>query len=439
MHEIDDMEIILSIIYSALFIFLIYRLPFFRIKEVSVHLVAGLFALKILAAVTITLIYTHYYENIIEADIYKYYIDGKVLFSSIGESFTDYLSMLTGINSGSPHLDKYYLQMDFWSKSYDYGLINDNRTMIRFNALLSIFSFGYFHVHNVFIAFLSFSGLFAVFKTFYPYFRQKIYGLIFSVFLVPSVLFWASGMLKESLFIFGFGFLIYSISRLPDKKYSHSILIVILLYFLFLIKFYILLAALPGLLCTVILFSFKRLHPALTVLTVHIIIFAVFFNFHRIFPDYNLPLITSTKQHDFIEMINRIEDAGSRIELPVLKPDFFSFLANSPNALYNSLMRPHIFEIHSPIAAPAAIENLFILIAGIFTVIFSKSQSEKSFPWLWFCISFVFILFILCGLTTPVLGALVRYKTPALPFLFIIFLTFIDLKRIQDITGWKKQ
>jgi hypothetical protein len=95
---------------------------------------------------------------------------------------------------------------------------------------------------------------------------------------------------------------------------------------------------------------------------------------------------------------------------------------------------------------PSALENLLIVIILILTIIFYKKPDIKNFTWFWFCLSFVFILFILCGLTTPVLGALVRYRTPALPFLFILFLTFIDLNRINILLSkiitpfvkWKK-
>ena len=39
-------------------------------------------------------------------------------------------------------------------------------------------------------------------------------------------------------------------------------------------------------------------------------------------------------------------------------------------------------------------------------------------------------LFAIIGITTPITGALVRYKVPALPFLVIGILTFIDPKKL---------
>jgi hypothetical protein len=42
-----------------------------------------------------------------------------------------------------------------------------------------------------------------------------------------------------------------------------------------------------------------------------------------------------------------------------------------------------------------------------------------------FCITFVVVLFVLSGIATPVVGALVRYKVPALPFLVIALLLVV--------------
>jgi len=49
---------------------------------------------------------------------------------------------------------------------------------------------------------------------------------------------------------------------------------------------------------------------------------------------------------------------------------------------------------------------------------------------MFFCAGFVLILFILTGIATPVMGAIVRYKVPALPFLLIVFLLIIDKDKL---------
>jgi hypothetical protein len=442
------MEIVLCIAYTLIFAFLIFKLPFFRIDNVSPKILFVLFIIKILSAFALTFIYTYYYNSRTESDIFKYFDDGKVIFSSIHNNPIDYLRMITGIGSEAPHLDKYYETANFWHKEFDYNLYNDNRTIIRFNAIIMLFSFGYFNVHNIFMAFISFIGLTAIFKVFYPYFLQKRNALIFSIFLIPSVLLWTSGVLKEGILMFSFGLSVYYVNKLFFKKFTWKILIFLILSItlLFFSKFYVLLAALPGVLSIIALKWFKKL-PAITIVAgIHVIIISAFFFFHYIFSQYNLAEIAATKQHDFINMINQTPNVGSKIDLPILEPTFLSFVKNTPTAFINSFFRPHILEIKSVMIIPSALENLLIVIILILTIIFYKKPDIKNFTWFWFCISFVFILFILCGLTTPVLGALVRYRTPALPFLFIIFLTFLDLNRINILLNkiitpfvkWKK-
>jgi hypothetical protein len=39
-------------------------------------------------------------------------------------------------------------------------------------------------------------------------------------------------------------------------------------------------------------------------------------------------------------------------------------------------------------------------------------------------------MFILTGLITPVMGAIVRYKVPALPFLMILLVMLIDKEKL---------
>jgi hypothetical protein len=44
----------------------------------------------------------------------------------------------------------------------------------------------------------------------------------------------------------------------------------------------------------------------------------------------------------------------------------------------------------------------------------------------------VLILFVLIGFTTPVIGSIVRYKTPAMPFLLMVILLLIDTKKLLN-------
>ena len=61
---------------------------------------------------------------------------------------------------------------------------------------------------------------------------------------------------------------------------------------------------------------------------------------------------------------------------------------------------------------------LFINIRGINKSIFYS------------CMFAVIFMFVLTGLITPVMGAMVRYKVPALPFLMIMLIMLIDKEKM---------
>ncbi|MBE9469158.1 MAG: hypothetical protein IMY72_12670 [Bacteroidetes bacterium] len=430
------MGIILTILYTAIFVLLIYKINFFNIDGISKKTLSAIFILKILAGIFLILIYKYYYHTRSNADIFKYFDDGNIIFSAIYNNPIDYLRMISGIDANSPHLMKYYDSACFWIKNFNYDLYNDNRTVIRFNAIVRLFSFGYISVHTVFMCFFSFTGLTAIFKLFYQFFKNKKIGFIIAIYFVPSVILWSSGILKEGLLIFAFGLMLYSFMKLLDKKLKIKYFIVFIgsIFLLLISKFYVLIAAIPGLIFLLWVKTTNNKNLFAKFIIVHFAFLLLAFN-TQLVSKYDFTQILSKKQHDFISMVDSSHNVGSKIQIPILEPNIFSITKNTPNALFNTFFRPSIFEIHSPIVLLAAFENLIIFLLMILSIAFFNKKELKN-KLLFFCISYVLILFTLTGLTTPVLGALVRYKTPALPFLFIIFLFIIDVEKMR--LFWKR-
>jgi hypothetical protein len=61
-------------------------------------------------------------------------------------------------------------------------------------------------------------------------------------------------------------------------------------------------------------------------------------------------------------------------------------------------------------------------------LLFWKTPRPSIRPFYAWSISFVLILGTLIGLTTPVLGAVIRYQIPLLPFFIFVVLASIDPK-----------
>jgi hypothetical protein len=128
-----------------------------------------------------------------------------------------------------------------------------------------------------------------------------------------------------------------------------------------------------------------------------------------------------------------LDSSGSKIKLIPLEPTLWSTAKGIPIALLNTLFRPTLWEVNNLLSLFAALENLLFLGLFIFVLLFFKFPKVEEQEIFIFCSSFVFILFVIIGLTTPVLGAMVRYKIPALPSLVMIFMILTDQNK------WRKK
>jgi len=144
----------------------------------------------------------------------------------------------------------------------------------------------------------------------------------------------------------------------------------------------------------------------------------------------NMLQILAMKQNDFVGLAQATQ-SGSLISEDLLKPTVPDILVHTPGAFYNTLVRPYIFEANSLIILLAAIENLFIFVMIIICLIFSSRKISHKSVFI-FCLLFFTALYILTGLTTPVIGAMVRYKVPAMPFMMILLFMLLNSSKITE-------
>ncbi|QQR94329.1 MAG: hypothetical protein IPJ93_10715 [Bacteroidota bacterium] len=55
---------------------------------------------------------------------------------------------------------------------------------------------------------------------------------------------------------------------------------------------------------------------------------------------------------------------------------------------------------------------------------------KQAYPLFWVAVFYTLSLFELIGLVTPVMGAIVRYKIQALPFLFFLLIYLTDIEKL---------
>ncbi|MCC6690138.1 MAG: hypothetical protein IT235_01270, partial [Bacteroidia bacterium] len=155
--------------------------------------------MKIAAGTCMWYIYAYHYSDRSTADIFKYFDDSKVLFDALFTSPPDFFKMLFGISNNTSHFAQYYDQMNNWYNKYNSNLYNDSHSIIRINAFMRLFSIGCYHVHTVFISFMTLCGLAGTYHFFNDGLKDKPRVLAIILFLITSVLFWTSGVVKEAV------------------------------------------------------------------------------------------------------------------------------------------------------------------------------------------------------------------------------------------------
>ena len=387
------------------------------------------FILKVASGLILISIYTYYYQDRSSADVYKYFDDGKILYQSTQSHPMDFLKIILG--QDTPELSKNHLsKMSYWYRSFDHGLRNDNRIVIKLNALFCWITGGNYFVHALLFCFLSFIGLLELGKLFYNISGSKLISY-FAAFLVPSTLFWTSGILKEALLIFAIGIFCSSIFHLLKKfKTAYFFWLLFSLYLLLSIKIYVLFALFPA---AMLWFTISKTNNLkwriISIFIFPLLVIALPYFF---FPQFNFLSLLIGKQHDFINLANTFH-AGSTITMKPLDGSIWSLIAALPQSLFYVISMPWPSQIKGMIYVLPFLENLLVFALFGLLLFYRKKLNSPQNHFVWFGVLFTIILFSIIGLTTPVIGAIVRYKVPAMPFLFFILLLSVDFTNISKL------
>lgn len=130
--------------------------------------------------------------------------------------------------------------------------------------------------------------------------KEKSLLLFSSVFLIPSVLFWGSGVLKEGLLFFGLGFLVYYSHKVIYGEWSAKNIFWILfsIVVLALTKFYVAIAVIPALIANYWIEKTGNKNVLLKYIASYLLLFSI-----GLFATNSLQVLVQ-KQKDFINLAN---------------------------------------------------------------------------------------------------------------------------------------
>lgn len=420
------LPLLLTAFYFLLFNYIIYRFKAFQLHGFKAWVSNALFNIKFIAGLFIWAIYTFYYTDKTTSDIHKFYTDAQVIYSALPENPSAYFELLS--SGGSEHTAAYTSQMRNWERNFDEAPINENRTVIRLNAFLMVFSFNTYFVHILMMCFISLFGWVLLFNSVFTYINRPPTIPALLPLLLPSVLFWASGVLKEPVLVLGLGVFVYGLLNSSWKLRVACCGLGMLI--LLSIKFYVLICILPATLAFLLLQ--KQEQPALVVakyIGVNIILLIAAFNIQHIVPRINAMQMLANKQHHSVKEAIYFK-AGSRIDIPAIEANAGSITGTAPVAIWNSLTRPYIWEGKNPMMLASALENLMVLGIILLSLVLFNRHNSKHLNLVLFLLLASLTYFALIGMCTPVLGNLVRYKAPLLPLFLLAFVILAEEEKL---------
>lgn len=156
------------------------------------------------------------------------------------------------------------------------------------------------------------------------------------------------------------------------------------------------------------------------------------------FPNLNDTIFVTNNQDTSIYwFISSCAPSGSAINMERLEYSFSSFVRIIPKSFLNVLLKPFFFDARGALDLITSLENLLFIVFVIFCFWFGNvNLVDKNF--LWMCACIVILGFLLVGLTTTVLGAIVRYKIPFLPFMLMLPLLYLDTDKIKRLPLLKR-
>ena len=260
------------------------------------------------------------------------------------------------------------------------------------------------------------------------FFRGKKSVVLLATFLVPSFLYWTSGIHKEGLLFTGISLIIYCMYfGLKEKKFGFGRIAIILLGLLMILSLrnFLIAIIIPALLAWLLASRWPKY--ALAIFGALYILFGVlFFTVRYINPRFDFPQAVVNKQQEFMKL-----KGGSTIPIKELQPNAISFLKNTPQAINLSTLRPYPSDVRHILSLAAAIEiDALLLMFVLF--LFWRTNGLQSKNLIYFCLFFSFSLLLAIGFSVNNLGAIVRYRSIFIPLLVVPMAAQIDWKKIDS-------
>jgi len=364
---------------------------------------------KVIMALALGLVYRYYYSA---NDTWLFFEDAVKLADFARNDFKLYFEFLWSSDS----------TQSIWSE-----LANTQERSLFLVKMISIFSLisgNNYWVSAVYFALISFAAAWYLFRIVTQHFQESRNSAALAFLFFPSVIFWGSGLVKETLALAGIYFLAALFIKLVKAEkvnWLEWVMMLVSFYVAWNLKYYwtaLFMAVVTTSLLNFFLrnrFTFlNRYKMSLWVGIFLILIFTVSLMHPNFYLSRFLDVLI-TNHNDFV----KISKPEGLIHYYQLSADWWSVYINAPWALISGLFRPFIWEATGATSVVAALENLFLVVLVV-SSLFRKKMTSVNHLLYYSVWVYIVLLCIFLALSTPNLGTLSRYRIGFVPFLVFV-------------------
>lgn len=434
-----------DLIVTPIVIILVYAAAYFIRPRVTDEVTRRYFfpalTLRIFCAIALGFLYQFYYDG---GDTFNFHTHGSRV---IWEAFME--SPIVGIKllfSNGEHVTGAY---SYISKIPFYG-DRSSFFIVQVAVLFDLITFSTYSATAVCFAVISFCGSWALFQAFYRQSPGYHFWLALATLFMPSVTFWGSGILKDTLTLAALGVLTLMVSNLfiqNNWKFSNWLLAILSIWILFSVKKYILLCYMPAALLWIYAAKLAMIRSQMVkILIVPVVLMVMLASAYYAIvligkddPRYSLDRIAMTAQITAYDIgFYSGKDAGSGYSLGELDGTFVNLMSKIPQAINVSLFRPYLWEVKNPLMLFSAAESVAVLLITVYVVAFRlrKPGIGLTHPTILFCLVFSLTFAFAVGVSTFNYGTLARYKIPLLPFYLVAMIYLYHYSNKEKKLDW---
>ncbi len=431
-----------DLIFTPIYLILFYAVaiiikPFVTDSRNQKFFIAAL-SLRFIGAILLGIVYQYYYEG---GDTFNFFENGS---KWIWKAFQDNprLGWQLIWDEGGPvrNAETYSYSQHIW-----YYRSSTSYFVVKVLAIVDLMTVHTYSASALFFAAFSFSGLWAIFSVLSRQYPNRVNSLAVAILFVPSVVFWGSGILKDTLTIGALGWLlwsVYSIFSLRRYQYKYWIALSISVVIIVQIKFYIILCFIPAMTAWFMISGFNRIHSVvLKGLLFPVILFFFISAGYVILSEvseysefYNLDNLANRAAitaYDIRYGWGATSNARGGYDIGLPDGTIQGMISLFPKGVLVSLFRPFLWEVKTPLMLLSSLEASFYLLVSLVVLWKTRISLFQNEPFLLFCLVFALLFAFAVGVSTFNFGTLMRYKIPML-MVYSIFLAIASKRQESE-------